>query len=122
MNRFAYVLFLIIVGELLTILAELGAIKMEELGFGFWLPVVLMTGLYCLSGCCLLPAYALSERVFHSTWTTAALTIGAVLILEPLIIMLFFSEAPSLSSLIGFIFGVLGLGNSLYNTAQTAKE
>lgn len=107
---------LILCGELLTILAELGAIKIEQLGWPWQVTIILMAFVYFISGCCLLPAYSLSERVFRSTWTTAVLTIGCVLLLEPITILLLFSESPNLSSLAGFAFGILGLSFCLFES------
>jgi hypothetical protein len=115
------VLCLIVFGELFAIVSELGAIKLSGVVERSQ-AVAAMSAVYVLSGACLLPAYAMSRRVFRSAWTTAAVTIGAVLILEPVFIFAMFAEWPSQASATGFAFGVLGLFISLTGSPITDER
>jgi len=64
--------------------------------------------LVILSGGCLVAAYILGYRVFKNIWVVAVSSITAILIIEPILIYLFFRQLPSTGSWIGLVLGAVG--------------
>ena len=71
----------------------------------FTLKIIL---LIILSGACLVSAYILGYRVFKNIWIVAVSSITAILIIEPILIYLFFRQLPSTGAWVGLVLGAVG--------------
>lgn len=71
----------------------------------FTLKIVL---LIILSGACLVGAYILGYRVFKNIWIVAVSSITAILIIEPILIYLFFRQLPTTGAWVGLVLGAVG--------------
>ena len=102
--------FSVFIGELFAVYAETFGVKQELFSFGFWKIFLIMTfgGLFLILG------YLLGYKVYSNLWILAVVSITTLLIAEPLVIMFFFNETPTIGALIGFILGVLGLIAALF--------
>jgi hypothetical protein len=93
-------------GNALVIAAELAAAKAAN-------PVspaaLLAVGVYALAGLLVLPAYRLSAQVLGSGWLVAAIALGLIVVIEPVLILLWFGERPGAGSVAGFALGAAGL-------------
>ena len=106
MFKKAMCLVLIIVGESMAIYSELQAAKHPYDNRIIWWSFFWVT----VAGIFLIPAYVWGIRIFKDIWMVSIASIVSILICEPIVIWLLFRETPSLGSLLGFIFGVIGFG------------
>ena len=72
--------------------------------FGMWMLLWMF-----LAGALVLTGYYLSYLSFRNIWVVTVISIGAILIIEPLLIMLLFDEMPTLGAWVGLVFAVLGI-------------
>lgn len=98
----------IFVGEALSIIAELIASKQFGKAGGdlaMLLPIFLLIS---VGGILLIFGYALGYMHLKNIWIIAAISVGAILVAEPILALLFFRDAPTTGSLIGLTLGALG--------------
>jgi len=100
-----YAVLLVFVGELLAIYAETFVIKYKVFSIGFWNMILLM----CVGGVFLVFGYVLGYRAFHNLWFVTAISIGTLLVVEPLLLRFLLDQVPNTSSTIAFTLGVLGI-------------
>jgi len=101
---------LIFFGEAFSILAQLMASKKIEPGFagqqGFliWMFIAGAVG-----GVLLVAGYILGYSKFQNIWVVTAISIGSIVIFEPILAMLLFRQIPTFGSGVGLILGVLAI-------------
>ncbi|WP_245285123.1 hypothetical protein [Bradyrhizobium sp. WSM3983] len=64
--------------------------------------------LVSVGGILLVCGYALGYMYLKSIWIIAAISVGAILVMEPILALLLFRDVPTAGSLIGLVFGALG--------------
>jgi len=89
------------VGEALCIYSELLVAK----GAGWLWTFFLIT----LAGIPLLMGYKYGYQCFSSMWPVLVLSIGSILIVEPILIASMFKQIPTWGSIAGFLCGALGM-------------
>jgi len=99
---------LLVIGEIVTIYAELAAAKLPDNG------AIAMTGLIkpsiliAFAGVCLIIAYWMGYHVVGNIWVVTIASVTSILVLEPIVVFAMFHEMPSRGAIIGFILGALG--------------
>lgn len=99
---------LIFVGESLSIIAELvGSRRIVNESFAgvFWPMFVLIT----IGGACLITGYMVGYLYTKNIWLIFVISIGSIVIVEPLIAYGLFRTLPTAGSLIGIVLGACGI-------------
>jgi hypothetical protein len=110
MRKIIPILF-IIFGEALAIYSEVIAAK----NVNNFLPTFLkMSCIMMIAGIFLILGYMLGIKYFDDIWIIGVISITSIIIAEPIITYLIFSELPSKGAIIGLILGVLGLLAALF--------
>ncbi len=113
MNAFfskAIVLLLIFIGEGIAIYAEIFGAKRYTIINETFLGTFLQMLIIIMAGSALLICgYMLGYRTFKNIWIVSATSITSILIIEPTINYALFHELPTRGSLVGLIFGFLGI-------------
>ncbi len=109
------VLILIFVGEALSIYAEMVGAKSNFIAsqpfFNVFLKVFLII---TLAGGFLVAGYMLGMNAFKNIWIVSVVSITSILIVEPILVWLFFKQIPTIGAVIGFILGAIGLLISIF--------
>jgi len=100
-----YAILLVFLGEILAIYAETFVIKHKIFSVGFWSMIFLM----CVGGVFLVFGYVFGYRAFHNLWYVTAISIGTLLIVEPLLLRYLLGQIPTTGSLVSFTLGVFGI-------------
>jgi hypothetical protein len=106
-------LTLIVIGEILAIYAELFAahqLQTKNSQQIFWTSFAIMT----LAGAALLGGYMLGYKSFDNIWIVVAVSIGSILIVEPIVAYAMFKEIPTKGAIIGLVLGVAGTFTSMF--------
>ncbi|TWB89463.1 hypothetical protein FBZ93_116182 [Bradyrhizobium macuxiense] len=98
----------IFVGETLSIIAELVASKQFGKAGEYLTTLLPMFLLITIGGTLLVCGYALGYMHLKNIWIIVAISVGAILVVEPILTFLLFREVPTTGSLIGLAFGALG--------------
>jgi hypothetical protein len=108
-------LLLIFAGEVLSIGAELvGSKRAAEAGAHYWSVFTLMFLVITLGGALLVGGYMLGYLHYKNIWVVTALSIGSILIVEPLLAFVLFHQAPTLGAWVGLTLGALGIAATLF--------
>ncbi len=106
---------LIFVGELLAVGAEMvGARDVAAGGGSFWLIFSKMFGVMALGGALLVGGYMLGYRAFQNIWIVTAVSIGSILLVEPILAWTLFHELPTRGAVVGIVLGVGGILSALF--------
>jgi hypothetical protein len=101
------VLLLIFLGEALSIYAEmLGA---KNITGSFWQVFFKMFIVITFGGALLIAGYMLGFNAFKNIWIVSAISIGTILIVEPILAYTIFQQLPTKGALVGFILGIAGI-------------
>ncbi|MGY4568000.1 MULTISPECIES: hypothetical protein [Bradyrhizobium] len=95
-------------GEALSIIAELIASKQFGKAGGDLATLLPMFLLISFGGVLLVVGYALGYMHLENIWIIIAISVGAILVVEPVLTLLLFRDVPTAGSLIGLTLGVLG--------------
>ncbi|MFB9264626.1 hypothetical protein ACFFWD_15850 [Bradyrhizobium erythrophlei] len=99
-------------GEALSVIAELIASKKFGKASGHQaplLPTLLpMFLLIATGGILLVYGYALAYMHLKNIWIIVAMSVGSILVVEPILTFLLFRDVPTTGSLIGLAFGAIG--------------
>ncbi|MGX1350311.1 hypothetical protein AB7M49_003887 [Bradyrhizobium elkanii] len=98
----------IFLGEALSIIAELIASKQFGKAGGDLAWLLPMCLLISFGGILLVIGYALGYMHLENIWIIIAISVGAILVLEPILTLLLFRDVPTAGSLIGLALGALG--------------
>jgi hypothetical protein len=102
-------ILLVFSGEALSIAAELVASKRvaadgaNYISIFIWMFVCIAFG-----GAFLISGYMLGYLHLKNIWIIAAISIGSILIVEPILAFLLFRQLPTMGATIGLLFGILG--------------
>lgn len=108
------VIFLISIGEGLSVYAELIGAHEHALGGQAFLPIFLkMFGIITLAGAFLIAGYILGYLSFRNIWILSVTSLTSILIMESMIASVIFHQWPTRGAWIGLIFGVAGLTSVL---------
>ncbi|WP_407120939.1 hypothetical protein [Bradyrhizobium sp. STM 3561] len=99
----------IFLGEALSICAELIASRQFGKTGGDLTILWPMFLLVCLGGILLVFGYALGYMHLQNIWIIVAISVGAILIVEPMLTFLLFRDVPTAGSLIGLVLGGFGV-------------
>jgi hypothetical protein len=108
-------IILVFSGEALSIGAELiaskrvAAIGADYISIFLWMFIPIVIG-----GAFLVAGYMLGYLHLKNIWIIAAISIGSILIVEPILAFLLFRQFPTTGAAIGLAFGILGTLASLY--------
>ncbi len=98
---------LLLCGEAVSIGAELVASKRVVAHTGDYLSIFLWATLAIVIGGALLVAgYMLGYVYVKNIWVIAAVSVGSILIVEPILILILFREVPTTGALIGLVLGM----------------
>lgn len=101
-------IILLVVGEVVTIYAELAAAKLSDTGSIPIAGLIKPSVLIAFAGVCLIVAYWMGYHVVGNIWVVTIASLTSILVLEPIVVFAMFNEIPSRGAIIGFIFGALG--------------
>lgn len=107
-----YSIVLITLGEILAIYAELYAahqMQVKSTGQVYLVAFLLMT----LAGAALIGGYMVGYRAFDNIWIVVAVSIGSILVVEPIVAYAMFKEMPTTGAIIGLVLGVAGTLTSM---------
>ncbi|QOZ66502.1 MULTISPECIES: hypothetical protein [Bradyrhizobium] len=99
----------IFLGEALSIFAELIASRKFGKAGGDLAMLWPMFLLVCLGGILLVLGYALGYMHLKNIWIIVAISVGAILVVEPILTVLLFRDVPTAGSLIGLVLGAFGV-------------
>lgn len=100
---------LILVGETLSIAAELIASKLSAQHYASDTSIfVPMFFLIALGGALLVAGYMMGQSQLGNIWIIAAISMSSILIVEPIMALLLLHQFPTFGAGVGFAFGVLG--------------
>jgi len=106
---------LLFAGETLTIIAELIASKhIEEIRAGQYGMLLAMLALGIVGVCMLILSYVFGYSSLKNIWIVTAISIGSIIIVEPILAWLLFHQVPTLGSTIGLVLGILGILSALF--------
>ncbi|RXH35342.1 hypothetical protein XH84_06020 [Bradyrhizobium nanningense] len=95
-------------GEAFSIIAELIASKQFGKAGGELTMLLLMFLLRSFGGILLVFGYVLGYMYLKNIWIIIAISVGAILVVEPVLTFLLFRDVPTVGSLIGLALGALG--------------
>jgi len=109
----AFSVIAIIAGEILIIWSEVMAAKLyaENLNMASMLMQTVPLGI--AGAVLLIVGYALGLKYFHNIWIVTAVSVGSLLMVEPLFNYFYMGQTPTMGSGIGFVLGALGMVASL---------
>ncbi len=109
------VLILILMGEALSIYAEMVGARNHSISSQPFLQIFLkMFLLIVLAGGFLIAGYMLGFNVFKNIWIVSVASITSILIVEPILAWIIFHQVPTLGGILGFILGAIGLFLSIF--------
>jgi len=109
------VLILLFLGEALSIYAEMVGARNNNLATQpFWHIFWKMFLIITLAGGLLIAGYMLGFSVFKNIWIVSVASITSILIVEPILIWIFFHQIPTKGAVIGFILGAIGLFSAIF--------
>jgi hypothetical protein len=110
-----FVVALIIFGEGVGIYAEIMGAKNDQASASgtFWPIFLKMFLLIALAGGILIIGYILGIRTFKNIWIVSAISITAILIIEPVIAWTMFHQKPTFGAAAGLVLGTIGLFMSI---------
>lgn len=101
---------LVLIGETLSIGAELVASRRfaahSEEYVSIFLPMFI---LITIGGAFLVAGYMFGYVHLKNIWIIAAISVGSILIVEPLLMILLFKQLPTTGAFIGLVLGFAGL-------------
>ncbi|MGY3487793.1 phosphoglycerol transferase MdoB-like AlkP superfamily enzyme [Bradyrhizobium sp. USDA 4011] len=98
----------IFLGEAISIIAELIASRRFGKAGGDVTMLLPMFLLISFGGILLVFGYALGYMHLKNIWIIVAISVGAILVVEPILTLLLFRDVPTAGSLIGLMLGALG--------------
>ncbi len=104
---------LISIGEILAIYAELySAHQMQAKNTQqvFWISFIIIT----IAGAALLGGYMIGYKSFDNIWIVVAVSIGSILVVEPIVAYTMFKEIPTKGAIIGHVLGIAGTFTSMF--------
>lgn len=106
----AFLAFLsVILGEALVIYSEVMGAKLYTSGISFWMTLAYAAPAGIAGALFLIVGYALGLKAFQNIWIVSAVSIGSLLIIEPIFNFLYIGDWPTLGATVGFALGVLGI-------------
>lgn len=108
------ILLVLFVGEALVIWAEMIGASAYASGATFWKAFLYTTPALVVGSLFLVISYILGLKQFSNIWVITAVSLGSILIVEPLFNFFYIGQAPTLGSGVGFALGVLGILASLF--------
>jgi hypothetical protein len=103
-------LLLIVIGEALSIYAELycGKLLASPARGSYWIWAG-NVGLVTLGAWGLMAGYGIGMSAFRDPWIVPVFSITTILLLEPILVFALYSTTPSWRAVGGFVLGSLGL-------------
>jgi len=103
------VALLLFFGEGLTILAEISSAHQLSRHVTPFMEIFATQMVLIVFACLLIvAAYVIGVKKLASVWVVTAISILAILLVEPVVVWLFFRTLPERGALIGLIFGAIG--------------
>lgn len=101
---------LVFLGEFFSIWAELIASKRADSIPGQYLPIFLsMFLLITLGGGFLIAGYMYGYLHLRNIWIITAISVGSILIVEPILALILFRQLPTVGAAVGLALGFLGI-------------
>lgn len=107
-------ILLIFAGEVFSIGAQLLASKRVvngTEGAGVFLMWMLVLG--AIGGVSIVAGYILGYLHFKNIWVVTAISIGSIVVFEPILALILFKQVPTMGAAIGIVLGVLGIISAL---------
>jgi hypothetical protein len=83
--------------------------KLHTSGVSFWMTIAHAAPAGIVGTFLLITGYALGLKTYQNIWIVSAVSIGSLLIIEPIFNFLYIGDWPTLGAGIGFALGVLGI-------------
>ncbi|MEM4398099.1 MAG: hypothetical protein QW757_05770 [Candidatus Woesearchaeota archaeon] len=110
-----FILILIFIGESLAIYTEVASAKLNKnKEASFFNILTKMFFFILIANISIILGYYLGVIYFKNIWIISVISITSIIIVELILVWLFFKEIPSLGSIIGFVLGTIGLLFSLF--------
>lgn len=99
---------LLFVGESVAIYAQMAAARAHDQSEsqGGILPQALLAA--AIAGAVMIAGYVVGYKAFKNIWVVSALSVTAILVVEPLVAFTIFQTLPGRGALAGMILGALG--------------
>jgi hypothetical protein len=107
MKEKTFSIVLILIGEAVSILAEMLAAKFQEMA-SFNTTFFVNSALFAVAGFSLIGGYMIGYKAFSNIWIITVISITSLLFLEVIIGYTVFREPLTLGALLGFLCGILG--------------
>lgn len=106
----AAAILLIFFGEAFSISAQLAASKRVAGGVaGTTLYLSGMLFLGAIGGVLIVGGYILGYIHFKNIWIVTAISVGSIVVFEPVLAYILFKQVPTMGAAIGLVLGVLGI-------------
>jgi hypothetical protein len=102
------VIVLLFVGEALSIYSEMWGARHFN-SSNNWVLFFKMMIIFTLAGGMLIGGYMLGFSAFKNIWIVTALSVGSILVVEPILAYSLFHQLPTVGALVGLILGVAGI-------------
>jgi len=99
-------------GESLIIGAEMWASRFFDPARP-WAVILPATAMSIVGVCLLVYGYTFGYQAFKNIWIVTAISIAAILAVEPLVAWLLFREMPTTGAFIALVLGVIGIITSI---------
>ena len=112
MTQKVLTVLLLLTGEILTILIELFYARSAGKEISTKYSLFSYLGIF-IAGVFLIQGYRIGQSAFNNIWVIVAVSLTSILVVEPILAMVIFSDKPTLGSIIGFTLGLIGMVCSL---------
>lgn len=108
-------ILLIFTGEIFSISAQLLASKRIETGLadqGAYLAWMFVAG--AVGGVLLIAGYILGYMKFQNIWIVTAISIGSIVVFEPVLAALLFNQVPTTGAAVGLVLGIAAIISAVF--------
>lgn len=101
-------------GEAFVIWAEMLGAKLYAQALPLWKALGYTAIPLCVGALLLVIAYMIGFRYFANIWIVSAISLGTILVVEPLFNLLYIGQTPTTGASIGLLLGILGILSSIF--------
>ncbi len=109
MQALVFALGILIVAEVLNILAEMFAAQLPGVASLFERQNLFLFGMVFAGCSLLLVGYSMGYGAAKNIWVVTAMSVGGILVVEPILAWTFFHQLPEKGAIVGLVLGAIGL-------------
>ncbi len=109
MQALVLTLGILIIAEGLNVLAEMFAAQLPGVASLFERQNLYLFGMVFVGCSLLLVGYSMGYSAAKNIWAVTAMSIGGILVVEPILAWTFFHQVPEKGAIVGLLLGVTGL-------------